>query len=341
MTIPLTDPFLLKRFYAPNSANAGPVMFPIAKTTKIIALVAMFAFVVLPRSINATLLIVLRHNNNLYVASDSVLSDLHGKKPEKYLKCFPASETSCVCISGFGGASGTICTTSNHISFDFRFPQQLQQIARQEFARHRPFSENVTNILNHFEFIYRSLMDLLVTNNVTNVESLDKTDVYFIGYDTSSRSFCQISSHFRPLSPYGVVLERVPIPMSSMGFMGEYGFLSALIRNDDPRLKALRTKALGAALSPPLSIKPELETKAVCGGILQLYALHNKYSKLFNYDAGLVGPPYVIYKISTNNVICAYYGSSLAKPDEIFLFILISFVVLFVVVAAIKIAFQT
>jgi hypothetical protein len=330
---------------APLAANPvillnRQVTHRIARATRILTLVTVLGCLALPQALNATLIIVLRHNDDLYVASDSMLSHLHLKNSGKYLKCFPASKTSCVAISGFGGADGTIGTTSNQIVFDLRFPQKLDQIATEEYAHHQLFSDSVTNILNRFTPVYKSLMELIATNSVTNHERFDDTDIYFAGYDSSSASFCQITARFLPLPPHDFVLEKIAIPASSISFFGEYGFLSALMRGNDPRLKPLKTEALAAALSPPPSANNDLQAKTISGAILQLYALHTKYSKLYNYDDGLVGPPYVIYQVSTNSVTRVYYGSGLATQDETFLCILLFLIVLFLIIGVIGYAFR-
>jgi hypothetical protein len=270
----------------------------------------------LPQSSNATLIIVLRHKDHIYVASDSVLSRARKKSAEEYIKCFPASDTSCVAISGFGGADGTISTISNQITFDLRFPQTLDRIASEEYAKHLPFTHNLTNILDSFSSTYRSLMSIVETNGYTNHEQFDETDIYYIGYDPESARFSKFTARFSPNAPHSFDLRTDSIPESTINFMGEYGFLLALMWGNDSRLKQLKSETLTKALSPPLTADTDLEAKTICGGILQLYALHTKYSKHFEYDDGLVGPPYVVYRVTTNSVTRIYYGRGLVNDDE-------------------------
>jgi hypothetical protein len=312
------------------------------RTANLLTLLGLLLCLSWPQTLNATLIIILRHNDDLYVASDSVLSYARQKKSEKYTKCFPASKTGCVAISGYGGANGTIETTSNQIVFDSRFPQKLDEMAKEEQAKHELFSDSVTNILNRFAPVYKSLMELQlsIANNATNRERFDDTDIYFVGYDSSSTSFCQITARFPPLPPHNFVLERLAIPTSSIHFIGEYGFLSALMRGDDPRLKPLKSAALLRGLSPLPVVSSDLQAKTISDAILQLYGLHTKYSKRYNYDDGLVGPPYVIYRVSTNEVTRVYYGNGLATPDEEFLGILIFLIVLCVIIGAPIFAFR-
>jgi len=309
--------------------------------TNLLKLVTLLWCCALPQSLNATLIIAVRHNDDLYIASDSVLSHLHQKSAEKYMKCFPASKTSCVAISGFGGADGTIVTTSNQVTFDLRFPQKLEQIATEESPRYQFFSDSVTNILNRFAPVYKSFMDLVETNSYTNHEQFDETDIYFIGYDTTTATFCQSTARFPPIAPYTFTLEKVLIPKSSIRFLGEYGFLSALMRGDDARLKPLKSEALIAALSPPPSADKELQARTICGAILQLYALHIKYSKQYKYDPGLVGPPYVIYRVSTNNATRIYYGNGSATSDETVVDILLCLTVVLLIVGIIIFALRS
>jgi hypothetical protein len=40
-----------------------------------------------------------------------------------------------------------------------------------------------------------------------------------------------------------------------------------------------------------------------------MYHLHKKYSKAYGYGEGLIGPPYVIYKITPTNTTQIYYGN--------------------------------
>src|ERR1700722_18279501 len=205
----------------------------------------------LPQSLNATLIIAIRQNDALYVASDSLLSHAGEKTSQKYMKCFPAWQTGCVAISGFSGADGDITTTSNRITFDLRFPQQLDRIATQEFDKHQVFHDSATNILDRFEPVYKSFMKLVETNSVTNHERFDETDIYFFGYDPADATFCHSTARFTPVAPYTFTLEKASIPESTISFEGEYGFLTALMRGNDPRIKPLKPKALVAGLSPP------------------------------------------------------------------------------------------
>lgn len=304
-------------------------------THRLSTIILLFWFFVLSPSSNATLIIVVRQNDALYVASDSALSRARQKKADKYLKCFPAGETCCVAISGFAGADGTIETTSNRMTFDLRFPQQLERIGAEEYARHELFSDSVTNILNRFQPVYRSFINLIETNSITNHEPFDETDIYIIGYDTAAAEFCEAKARFRPIAPYTFTFGKVSIPASNVAFKGEYGFLGALMRGDDPRLKPLKSKALMSALSPPSSATKDVQAKTICGGILQLYALHTKYAKRYNYDDGLVGPPYVIYRIGTNNVTRIYFGNGSTNSDKSVVDILLCLIVIVLIVGVI------
>jgi len=112
------------------------------------------------------------------------------------------------------------------------------------------------------------------------------------------------------------------------------------MRDDDPRIKSLMSEGLARALSPPPSADTELQVKTTCDSILRLYDLHTKYSKLYKYDDGLVGPPYVVYRISTTNATRVFYGHGLATSDEEFLGVLIFLIVLILIVGVLIFAFQ-
>jgi hypothetical protein len=304
------------------------------KFKELITVVTLFWCGALPQKVNATLIIALRRNDYLYVASDSVLSRDGQKIQDKYIKCFPASETSCVGISGNGGADGTIQTTSNRFTFDLHFPQKLEAIAAEEYAKHQLSSDSATNILNRFSLVHKSLISILETNDYyTNHERLE-TDIYFFGYDISAAAFYKSTARFPPFAPYTFNFRKESFPDSSISFIGEYGFLTGLMRGDDPRIKSLKSKALIAALSPSASADKDMQAKMISRAILQLYALHTKYTKRYNYDDGLVGPPYVIYRISTNDVTRIYYGNGLTTSDENVLGIVVC-VIVFVLIAGI------
>ena len=308
------------------------------RTQRLLIVTMLFWCSALPQSLNATLIMAIRQNDALYVASDSVLSRTRQRVADKYLKCFPTGETCCVAISGFGGGDGTIETTSNRITFDQRFPQQLDRLGTEEYAKHQLFSDSVTNILNRFQVVYRSFMNLIETNSITNHEPFDETDIYFIGYDTKAATFYQTKARFLPLAPYPFTLDQIRVPESSVSFFGEYRFLSALMRGDDPRIKHLKSEALLQELSPPSSATKDQQAKSICRAILQMYALHTKYSKQYKYDDGFVGPPHIIYRIDTNSVTRIYYGSGSTTSDEDVVAILLCLIVIVLIVSVVVFA---
>src|SRR5271166_4167783 len=99
-----------------------------------------------PQKMLATLIIAVRHNDEMCLASDSLLSNQHQQPSGKYIKCFQSSDTSCVAISGFGGADITIGTNSYPTTINVRFPQELEQIASEESAKHLPFLQSASNV---------------------------------------------------------------------------------------------------------------------------------------------------------------------------------------------------
>jgi hypothetical protein len=303
-------------------------------------LVSLFCCCALSQSLNATLLIALRDNDVLYVASDGLISVTGQNRSWKYLKCFPASKTGCVAITGYGGANGSITTTSNQLSFTHDFPPILDKIATEEFAKQESFSRSLTNTLSRFAIEYKSLMELLETNTYLAQQQFDDTDIYFMGYDPTTATFYNSEAHFHPIAPYKFDLNTVSIPASTITFKGEFAFLSALMRGDDPRLKALRSEAFDTAFPPDSSAGDGLQAKAISDRILRLFALHTEYSKRYNYDHGLVGPPYVVYRISTNDVKRVYYGNGFATSDEKFVNILIILIVLLVIVGVIILGYR-
>jgi hypothetical protein len=312
-----------------------------ASITRLLMLATLFCCCAWPHALNATLIVVLRHNNDLYVASDSVLSRNRQKISEKHIKCFPASETSCVAISGYGGGDGTVQTTSNRLTFDLHFPQKLEGIAAEEYAKDQLFSESATNILDHFSSVYKSLMVLFETNGYDMRKIPDETDIYFFGYDSVADAFYQLTARFPPVAPYNFDLEKEPLPGSSIGFFGESRFLAALMRGDDPRVKALQTKALSDGLNPSPSTNENMQEKAISAAILNLYALHIRYARSYNYNDGMVGPPYAIYRISTNSVTRIYYGNGFPTSDESLTNFLLCAVVAVLIVSVIIFALRS
>ncbi len=184
-------------------------------------------------------------------------------------------------------------------------------------------------------------MELLEANNLLAQQRFDDTDIYFIGYDTTTSAFCNSEARFHPIAPYTFDLKTVSIPESSINFRGEFAFLSALMQGDDPRLKALKSEAFSTQYLPGSSAGDDLQAKAISDRILRLYALHTEYSKRYKYDDGLVGPPYVVYRINTNDVKSVYYGSGFATSDEKFVDILIFLIVLFVIIGVSIFAYRT
>jgi hypothetical protein len=275
---------------------------------------------------------VVRHNGNeIYMASDGVVSsDTDDHLNEKHIKCFPTSVTSCVGLAGFSGLDFAATTRQSAIRLDLLL--ELERMSSEQVALHKPFLESVTNITTCFLSSYNSIMQLK-DDRVKNARTgAGPTILEFMGYDTHTATYIHVSARFWATNSTEASLHIDSISPSYFYLIGVQDFLMATLSGKYANLKSLMPKELRQRLGDLAASDKQMDSPTVNATVLQLFAFHRKYAKQYGYPDGNVGPPYVIYRISTTNVTRIYYGGGRMDSDESVVCTIVATIVLIFIV---------
>jgi len=129
--------------------------------------------------------------------------------------------------------------------------------------------------------------------------------LHFAGYNTRKSCFfvdrCLLegtnAARIEPVKTFRGASDPNPICLQ-----GEPAFLQALLSGDKPISCAYcpRSSPVRPPHSSPIKVFP-MSALPVC--ILEMFRLHTTYSAQLGYDQGFVGPPYLICKITRDNVV--------------------------------------
>jgi len=283
---------------------------------------------------------VVHHNGQeIYMASDGVVSsDTDDRLSKKHIKCFPTSDTSCVGLAGFSGLDFAATTRQPAIRSDLLL--ELEQMSSEQVASRKPFLESVTNITTRFLSSYNSLMQLKDSHVKNTRTEAGPTVLEFIGYDPHTATYMDATTRFWPTNSTEANLHIDSISPSYFSLIGTQDFLMATLSGKYANLKSLMPEELRQRLGNIAASDKPLDTPTVDATVLQLFAFHRKYAKQYGYPDGNVGPPYVIYRISTTNVTRIYFGGGNMGSDETVVGIIVVAIVLILIVGPLILALK-
>jgi hypothetical protein len=213
-------------------------------------------------------------------------------------------------------------------------------MSSEQVSLRKPFLESVTNITTSFLYSYNSLMQLKdsrVQNARTNA---GPTVLDFMGYDSHSATYIHASARFWPTNSTEASLHIDTFSPSDVYFIGAHDFLLATLSGTNAILNSVMPAELRHRLGDITASDKPLDTPTVDATLLQLFAFHRKYAKQYGYPDGNVGPPYVIYRISTTNVTQIYYGGGTTGSDEMAVGIVVGAMVLMLVIGIVIFALK-
>jgi hypothetical protein len=302
-----------------------------------ITLLLFFAF---PEASIATLIIAMRHNDDIYVASDGMLTIGQGTSVQvssTNAKCFRISDTCCVALANFAGFESASGNEPNSEMGSISLYDELQRISSQEYERHESLTQSGVNVLYQFKDWYGKCVALGMRNEMPNEKQVE-TSLLFVGYDPELNGFVERLDQFLPSAHNGFQVRLTnnnSIPKGYMRLLGESSFLSNILGNfiveHDPKLTALLPEEVRLSVSNLMCTEKQLDTPVVIDAILRLYALDRRYAKQYFPQEGHVGPPYLIYQITKTNVTRIYSGDGNVTFDHsilIFVVGLIAFILI-------------
>lgn len=185
------------------------------------------------------------------------------------------------------------------------FPFELGSICREIELRNHPSESGINEVNKMFMSKYMECFNRLSPTGNIPSDTLN-TRLVFVGYDPLREVFFQKSCLF--IGTNQPVLETryerdSKCNQSDISFQGEGKFLPVLLTSSDSRFVKLRTSEFTRTAKDL-----EVDTSVISDDqavefILDLFRLHKTYAASFGLDKGLIGGPYVIYKITRTGVL--------------------------------------
>ena len=252
----------------------------------------------------ATLIICLRHKSEVFLASDSML--VRGNDAEVGLptqtnadKIFPFSKT---CLIAVANWNGPVQLDTNSGEFSSEFVSFVTNMAPKLLDTNLPLQTNITSVMLRFLPLWAEAINRNKLADPTIDLSKLMTRICFVGYDGESKEF-----FFQPFTFSGTniaTLSGPRMPMSEVfrATVGQGDFASDLL--------AGKTNFISqASLSCQETIHdlnagmPDISEERIVNAILEVFALDKSDANRAQHDPVLIGPPYKIFKITTNEVV--------------------------------------
>jgi hypothetical protein len=267
----------------------------------LILLSSLFLFWLCPSSL-ATLIICIYNRNQIYLASDSQVSDCGGKRIGSHNKIFPISQNCCIGLSGFCG--GNPIQQSGGTFESSSLTRTLENLCREASANDAPLVSKMDAIATRLSILHCAIFSNEVPTNGTN-QSHFLTKLQYAGYNATKHCFFSSSymldgtngTHLEPVFERGSTNNEC-----SVTFQGEDKFPSALLTTTNMRLYKLRSAAFSEVIDD-LKSGNSVSDARIINFMLEIFKLHKEHSASMGYDDGWIGEPYLIYKITKEGIV--------------------------------------
>jgi len=250
--------------------------------------------------LKASLAIFFYNNDALFVGEDSMVAHPQGTNYEKIVqtKIFRMDKQGVVTMTGYLGTIFTHLPTGKQI--DERLFVKSESICKLLDSSPAPISDKLNSALEEYRREYQRLMEWNERAE-TDLATLDGTRICFIAYEPTNGVFFGLSYLLSPTNRIGVLEKMFERASNNNGgllfFQGEDSFLSALVRSSETNFTSLRTEKFNNFLNRYNARQPLTDEQAV-DGMLEMFRLQAKYASKMSTDKGLIGEPYIIYKIN-------------------------------------------
>jgi hypothetical protein len=258
------------------------------------------------RSLMASLVICIYHNDELYVASDSCSTFVPktGTVNDPVMqfqtkKIFKVTDTCCVSITGDFGMS-----LSNQITGQMSktfLPNELENICSNLNLAAEPLQSDIATVISRFNVRYSDYVNQVLATR-GNSKDINGTRICFWGYDGSTHEFFGSSCYFNGTND--IILEAAFDSASSpnyIGLQGEDAFLPSMIREPE-KFAELHSDEFSKTIKGIYRGTPVSE-ESMMNCILEMFHLHKTYAAQMSSDKGWIGEPYMIYKIADKGLV--------------------------------------
>jgi hypothetical protein len=260
-----------------------------------------------PSSLTASLVITAYRDQAVYVASDSLVSGLDGTPQSQAKKTFRLGDT---CLVSWTGLSRLAPTNKVSQATDpvLSMDVALEKLCRDCNSGREPLTTQRDLILRGITEQYRDCMRWAMSNGVSpndlNSQVLERT-LSFAGYDPSTKAFFHQTYYFQGTNEVSgkTVFNFGPnLNGASVGFQGEYHFLAALVYGHDKKLAELCSEKYRRDIGELLAPQTAIPEQRLLDCFLEMFRLHKQHASQLGYDKGAIGEPYVVYKVTTQEI---------------------------------------
>jgi hypothetical protein len=279
-------------------------------TRKQIAAVLLLLFLAVHQSALGSLVIMLYHKDTMYLASDSLgtsfayddPSHVLGEASHSVQKISRISEHCCAAITGFAGHG--IESKSGKLLISLDVPKSLGRLCALEATNSASLDEKMESIATKLNSEYCAFFKNGAQITGSAYEH-DPTRLQFAGYNTEKRCFfvksCVLDGT-NSVHPELVKEYRGATDPNCFSLQGEARFLQTLMSGDQPELIKLLSPEFTDTAAELITDKT-VSDGSVTNLILEMFRLHKENSARLGYDKGQIGPPYRIFKMTTEKIV--------------------------------------
>ncbi len=262
---------------------------------------SLFLLQVLSQSSWASLVIMVYHDDTMYLAADSVGSYDGKHRMHTVQKIFPFATNCCASITGFAGYDLT--NSAGEIGFSLDLVGALSSACVQQMTNPVALDEKIKTIANQVNEALNRYYDLLKKWPVGAMMP-DGTMLQFVGYDAAADDFfvdfCKLDQT-NVLTVQSTKKYRGPTDAQPFSMQGDFKFLQTMISGEKPELVDLASEKFKDTLGKLTDGGP-LDDASITNFLLEMYSLHTANAARLGYSQVLIGPPYRIFKITKQNV---------------------------------------
>ena len=288
------------------------MQFPIRtrlSKTRIVTLV-LFSLLSFCQPLLASLVLMVYHNETMYLASDSLGTSFVYEDPTHVLgdashsvrKILPVSENCCVAFSGFAGHG--VESPSGKTILSLNVPKSLEKLCAMELTNSASVSQKMEAIVSKLDAEYRAFFKNGLQITGTGYDH-EPTRLQFFGYDAEKRCLFVKSTLLDGTNSARIEVVKELRGVNDPEFMniqGETRFLLALLGGTKPDLLKLVSDEFAETLADLDSTKNVSDAR-IAKLILEMFKLHKDNAGQLEYDKGQIGPPYRIFKLTKEKIV--------------------------------------
>jgi hypothetical protein len=236
-------------------------------------------------------------SNALYVATDSLAASIDHALSNHVEKIRPVSEYCCFTLTGV--ATYAFPGPAGGRTLEFDCPQQMERAFRETKSRGRSPQESITNAVAAFETACRTLCRKAAA---AGTRTFDSALFTFWGYD--DRKDCFFGLSWRSGGTNDGVFHATLDSRADVGplhILGDSDFLYAFISNHN-NFPTVQLPDSSKKTWDKIVSSHSVSEEEIVSELVDLLAVHKKYSALFFPGSVELSEPFVVWRIRKDGV---------------------------------------